>query len=126
MWTKWYALRKSSFEKTTAPWRGTKAELMRGKGYLFFTVMLFRPRSSIQGHSERSFLLTKKNPAPTGDEDGRMIPAARDSPIYSSMDSRSGQERLNRQLLGRGDPGRRSIAHHHKGDEGASTGHGLY
>ena len=31
MRTKWYALRKSSFEKTMAPWRGTKAELMRGK-----------------------------------------------------------------------------------------------
>ena len=34
----------SNLEKTDAPWRGTKAELMRGKGYLFFTVMSFRPR----------------------------------------------------------------------------------
>ena len=44
MRTKWYALRRSSSEKTTALWRGTKVELMRGKGYLFFTVIPFRPR----------------------------------------------------------------------------------
>jgi hypothetical protein len=32
MRTKWYALRRSSLVKTTAPWRGTKAELTRGLG----------------------------------------------------------------------------------------------
>ena len=34
MRTKWYALRKS---KTMAPWRGAKAGLMTGRGYLFFS-----------------------------------------------------------------------------------------
>lgn len=32
----------------------------------------------MQGRSVLSFLSTKKNPAPAGDEDGRMMPAARD------------------------------------------------
>ena len=34
----------------------------------------------MQGRSDPSFLLTKKNPAPAGDEDGRMSPEVRHSP----------------------------------------------
>ena len=36
-----------------------EAELMSGKGYLFFTVMLFSPRKSMHNLSDPSFLFTK-------------------------------------------------------------------
>ncbi len=41
MLTGWYAYWRSSFEKMMAPCRGSKAALIRGKGYLFLTVILF-------------------------------------------------------------------------------------
>ena len=52
-----------------APWRGEKAELMSGKGFLFFTVMLFSPRKSLHGLSKPAFFLTKKKTSPTGEEE---------------------------------------------------------
>lgn len=51
----------------------------------------------------------KKNPAPTGEVEWRMIPAARES-MYFSILWRSGLVRLNRLLEGSRAPGRRSIA----------------
>lgn len=33
----------SNLEKMVVPWRGSKAKLMRGSGFLFFMVILFRP-----------------------------------------------------------------------------------
>ncbi len=59
------------------------AEDINGRGYRFFTV---------QGRKEPSFFSTK-NPAPLGDEEERMRPAANDSWIYLSMASLSGAER---------------------------------
>lgn len=49
------------------------------------------------------FLSTKKNPAPKGDVDGQMMPAARESG--------SGLEMLYRQLVGKGAPVIKSIPH---------------
>ena len=54
------AFRRSILVNTVAPWRGAKANLMSGKGYLFLTVILFSPRKSIHGLSDPSFF-TKKN-----------------------------------------------------------------
>lgn len=56
--------------KTVALWSGLTAELMRCKGYLFLTVMSFKLQKSIHGRREPSFLSTKKNLAPIGEEDG--------------------------------------------------------
>lgn len=56
------------------------------------------------------FFFTKKNPAPSREEKGRIMPAAKDSWIYFSMASLSGRNRLNRRLEGKRVPGRRSIA----------------
>ena len=58
---------------------GAKAELLSGKGYLFLTVILFNARTSMHGLNDPSFFLTKKNPAPTGEEEGLTCPAARES-----------------------------------------------
>lgn len=41
-----------------------------------------------------SFFSTKKNPAPSGDEDGQIIPAAMESEMYFSMAPLSGRDRL--------------------------------
>lgn len=82
-------------EKILAPWRREKAESMRGRGYLFLTVILFNPWKSVQGHP---FSPTKKKPAPTGEDECLMIPGASDSQMWSSMVSRSGRERLYRLL----------------------------
>lgn len=73
---------------------------------LFLMVILFRPEKSIQG----PFLATKKNPVSTGEEDSRIIPAARESFMYVSIDSLSGWDKLYRRLVGRGAPGSKSIA----------------
>lgn len=43
---------------------------------------------------------TKKNPAPTGEEEGRMSPTAKDSLMYVSMTSSSGLDRLYNFLVG--------------------------
>lgn len=88
--------------------RGMKAELMRGSGYLFLTVMLFNFHESMQGQWVPSFLPTKKNPAPDGEDDGQIIPAASKSWMSFSM-SCSETDRLKSQLLGSGTPGKRSI-----------------
>lgn len=85
---------KSNLEKITESCKGQKAESINGRGYLFFTVMSFSRLSSIQGHKDLSFLSTKKNPALTGKEEGRMRPAAREPWMYFSMPSYSGLERL--------------------------------
>ena len=47
----------------------------------------------MQGRRDLSFLPTKKKPAPAGNEEGRMIPAAKEDRMYSSMACRSGAER---------------------------------
>jgi len=62
-------------------------------------------------HSRRllSFLLTKKNPAPAGDEDGLMRPATRGL-LYFSMDLVSGADSENSLPLGGVVPGSRSMA----------------
>ena len=41
-----------------------------------------------------SFLATKKKTAPSGEEEGRMIPESSDSEMYFSMASSSRAERL--------------------------------
>jgi len=41
--TKWHAFCKSSFIKIAEPWIGSKAIEISGKGYLFLTVIWFRP-----------------------------------------------------------------------------------
>ncbi len=46
----------------------------------------------MQGRRDPSFFFTKKNPAPAGEEEGRMILAARESEIYFSMASLSRAE----------------------------------
>lgn len=43
----------------------------------FFPVILFMLWKSMQRRSVSSFFLMKKNPALRGDDDGRIIPAAR-------------------------------------------------
>lgn len=65
--------------KDLTSYRGSKEGSMRGRGDLSFIVMSFSPQKSMQGHSKESFFLTKINPAPTGEEDGRMNPEARES-----------------------------------------------
>ena len=67
---------------------------MRGREYLFFTVMSFSPRKSIQGRRVESFFLTKKKTAPRGDDEGRMRPEAKESWMYVSIASFSGRDRL--------------------------------
>lgn len=57
-----------------------------------------------------SFLLTKKNPAPAGDEDGRMRPAASTSSRYFCMASLSGAHSEYNLPRGGVVPGRRSMA----------------
>ena len=64
----------------------------------------------MQGLRDPSFFPTKKNPAPAGDEEERMIPAARDSLRYFSMTSVSGLDRENRRPLGGEVPDLRSMA----------------
>ena len=49
----------------------------------------------MHGLREPSFLPTKKNPALAGDDDGWIIPAARDSKRYFSTASVSGLDREN-------------------------------
>ncbi len=64
----------------------------------------------MQGRREPSFFFTKKNPAPAGEEEGRMRPAFKDSLIYLSMASLSGPDREYKRPLGGEVPGRRSMA----------------
>lgn len=58
-------------------------------------------------------LKKKKNPAPRGDEGGRVRRAASDSRIYFSIDSLSGHDKLYKLLVWSGAPGRRSIEQSH-------------
>ena len=53
----------------------------------------------MQGCSDLSFLPTKKKPAPAGDQEGWMIPAANED-LYSSMACRSEAERECKRPLG--------------------------
>ena len=71
--------------------------------------MSLSPWLSMHGRSDPSFLLTKKNPAPVGDKEGRMRPVARHSPMYLSMARRSGADKEKRQPLGGLVPERRSM-----------------
>ena len=57
-----------------------------------------------------SFLSTKKNPAPAGDDEGRISPAASESLIYFSMALVSGEDRENNHPLGGEVPGTKSMA----------------
>ncbi len=79
--------------KMVAPWGSSEADVRSGDGYLFLTVMLLRPLKSMHLCSDLSFFSTKTKPAPSGEEDGRIIPAARDSEIYFSIASHSGLEK---------------------------------
>ena len=72
--------------------------------------MSFKPLKSMHGVRDASFLHTKKNPAPRGEEEGHMMPAASELVMYSSVVARSGREMLYRWLQRRVDPGSRSIA----------------
>ena len=106
MWTRWF--RRSSLVNTVAPWRGGKAELMSGKGYLFLTVMLFSPLMSLHGLNDPSFFFSKKNPASTREEEDKSCSQrVLDVPLHSLFCT--GRERLNTRLLGRGAPGWRSM-----------------
>lgn len=62
----------------------------------------------MQGLSELSFS-AKKTLAPAGDEDERMIPAARESFMYFLVASLSGADRECRQPFGGEVPGCRSM-----------------
>lgn len=64
----------------------------------------------MQGRRVLSLLSTKKNPAPAGEEDGRMMPAASELLMYSSMALVSGADREKSLPLGGDEPGRRSMA----------------
>lgn len=48
----------------------------------------------IQGLKVKSFFDTKKKTSPIGEEEGQIIPAAKESLMYTSMGSRSGLDRL--------------------------------
>ncbi len=63
----------------------------------------------MQGQSVLSFLSTKKNPAPSGEELDRIIPAASESEMYDCMASLSGLDRLYNRLVGKGAPGSKSM-----------------
>ncbi len=76
-----------------AAWRSSKAD-MSGNGYLFLKVMLLRALKSVHGCSDLFFFSTKKKQALSSEEDGRIIPTARDTEIYFSIASRSGPESL--------------------------------
>lgn len=52
-----------------------------GNGYFVLTIMLLRPQKLIQGWRDLFFFSTKKDSAPTGEEDGWIIPAIRESVI---------------------------------------------
>lgn len=64
-----------------AQWRGSKAELMKTRGYLFLTLISLSGQYSIHGLTV-SFFATKKPLAPTGEEDGQVTPAGSDSRMY--------------------------------------------
>lgn len=64
----------------------------------------------MQERRDPSFFSTKKNPAPNGEEEQRIMSAASESLMQVSMASCSGREMLNNWLEGNGAPDRRSIA----------------
>lgn len=77
-----------------APRSGVNAESIRGEGFLFLIVILFRLQKSTHGLREESFLVTKKNPAPSEKEDSLMLPLAKYSLMYVSLVRDSGFDRL--------------------------------
>ena len=54
----------------------------------------------MQGRRDLSFLPTNKKPAPADDEEGQMIPAAKEDRMYSSLACRSGAEMEHKRPLG--------------------------
>ncbi len=64
----------------------------------------------MQGRRDPSFFPTKKNPAPAGEEEGRMNLDARESEIYFSIASLSGTESEYNLPLGGDLPGSKSMA----------------
>ncbi len=64
----------------------------------------------MQGRRDPSFFPTKKNPAPAGEEEGRMNPVARESEMYFSMAPLSGAESEYNLPFGGVLPGINSIA----------------
>jgi hypothetical protein len=98
------------FGKHRGTIEGGKSRADEWQGVLFFTVILFSAQKSMHGLSDPSFFFTKKNPAPTEEEDGLISPAARVSWMYLSIASCAGIERFNNRLLGKGAPGWRSKA----------------
>lgn len=58
-------------------------------------------------HSKLSFFSTKKKPVPMGKDEGHMMPAARQTLMYTSW--LLSLDRRNHQLVGNEAPGKRSI-----------------
>lgn len=63
----------------------------------------------MHGWSDPSFFFTKKNPAPAGDEEGRIRPDFRESSMYSFMAFFAGVEMEYNLPFGREAPGMRSM-----------------
>ena len=64
----------------------------------------------MHGRNNPSFFPTKNNPAPSGNEEGQMIPEASDCVMYFSIASVSGWDRKNNRPLEMLEPGMRSMA----------------
>ena len=78
---------------------GEHSDNMSGNGRLFFTVMLFNHQKYMHG---RKVCSRKRTLKPQGKTNGQMIPAVRESQMYSLMDSSPGRWKLYRQLVGKG------------------------
>lgn len=65
----------------------------------------------MQGRRDLFFFSTKKNPAPAGEEEGRIIPAASESRMYSSMAWHSEEDRENGLPLCGAVPGNKEEVH---------------
>lgn len=83
---------------------------MKGTVFNFFIMMLFSPMLSMQGCNNLSFLQTKKNPAPTGEDESQIIPASSEFLMYSCMAEVSDGDKEYNRPLGGEVPDNRSIA----------------
>lgn len=94
--------------KTLASCRGLKAESRSG-GYLFLMVIVVQAGVVNAGAEALVLLLDKEESRPYREMEGRIRPAATESVIYLSIASFSGLERLYNRLVGRADPGYKSM-----------------
>lgn len=67
--------------KIVSPLEDFKVRINEGQRVLFLMVISFRPWKSMQGGRFVSFFSTKKKLNPSGEEEGWMMPAARESLI---------------------------------------------